>query len=267
VAGRAARRALLHDASALPRDGPRAAGIVRRVAADGHHSNRHYDGTYVRPSCTDSQQFTITLHLPIHTDQVEATKESAEPPESRDVLLGGLLSPDIDQNSSLSRYQSSLYRKPSPYLVSRLRRYEALHRKCGPGTLAYNRSLAQLAASAHSLGVVECSYLVWTPSAGRNNLGDSMLSMASAFLYALLTGRVLLAHVADDMAGLFCEPFPGASWELPRVGFPLRNLMGLRRGSERSYGNMAAARTAANDNDNEPAAVGRSEYNKSLLPP
>jgi xyloglucan fucosyltransferase len=94
-----------------------------------------------------------------------------------------------------------------------------------------------------------------------------MLSMASAFLYALLTGRVLLAHVADDMAGLFCEPFPGASWELPRVGFPLRNLMGLRRGSERSYGNMAAARTAANDNDNEPAAVGRSEYNKSLLPP
>jgi hypothetical protein len=143
VAGRAARRALLHDASALPRDGPRAAGIVRRVAADGHH-----------------------------------------------------------------RYQSSLYRKPSPYLVSRMRRYEALHRKCGPGTLAYNRSLAQLAASAHSLGVVECSYLVWTPSAGRNNLGDSMLSMASAFLYALLTGRVLLAHVADDMAGLFCEPSP-----------------------------------------------------------
>jgi hypothetical protein len=51
------------------------------------------------------------------------------------------------------------------------------------------------------------------------------------------------------------------------VGFPLRNLMGLRRGSERNYGNMAAARTAANDNDNEPAAVGRSEYNKSLLPP
>jgi xyloglucan fucosyltransferase len=108
---------------------------------------------------------------------------------------------------------------------------------------------------------------MWTPSAGRNNLGDRMLSMTSAFLYALLTGRVLLAHVADDMAGLFCEPFSGASWELPRVGFPLRNLMGLRRGSERSYGNMAAASMAANDNDNEPAAVRRSESNKSLLPP
>lgn len=188
-------------------------------------------------------------------DAAKQPEPSDSSPASRDRLLGGLLSPGISERSCLSRYQSSLHRKPSPhspspYLVSRLRKYEALHRKCGPGTLFYKKSLMQL-TSAHSMGLVECKYLVWTPF---NHLGDRMLSMASAFLYALLTHRVFLVHVTDDMVNLFCEPFPGVSWEVP-AGFLVANLTRLHRGSEHSYANLLRAKKVRND---DPAGV-RSE--------
>ena len=77
---------------------------------------------------------------------------SAPAPDTRDRLLGGLLSPDFEDRSCLSRYRASLYRPPSlhnlsSYLVSRLRRYESLHRLCGPGTPAYSHSVAHLRKS------------------------------------------------------------------------------------------------------------------------
>lgn len=194
-------------------------------------------------------------------DETKPSEPSNSPPDSprRDVLLGGLLSPDIDEATCRSRYLSSLYRapsphSPSPYLVSRLRKYEALHRRCGPGTPLYDKSVRQLASAHHSMGLAECSYLVWLPAG--DHLGDRVLSMASAFLYALLTRRVFLVDMGRDMAGLFCEPFPGASWELPPAGFPAQNLTRqLRRGSERSYGKLIAAKNVSND---DPAGV-RSE--------
>ena len=137
-----------------------------------------------------------------------SSEPSDSPLESRDILLGGLLSPDVSESICLSRYLSSLYRRASPYLMSRLCKYEALHRRCGPGTPLYDKSVRQLASAHNSMGLAECSYLVWTPG---NHLGDRMVSMASAFLYALLTRRVFLVDMAKDMAGLFCEPFSGAS--------------------------------------------------------
>ncbi|XP_006660700.1 galactoside 2-alpha-L-fucosyltransferase-like [Oryza brachyantha] len=208
-----------------------------------------------RPSLSDVWQMGVTV-APVREEDPAAN--SSEPsPASWDRLLGGLLSPDIGESACPSRYQSSLHRKPSPhspspYLVSRLRKYEALHRKCGPGTLFYKKSLMQL-TSAYSMGLVECNYLVWTPCSG-SHLGDRMLSMASAFLYALLTHRVFVVHVTDDMAGLFCEPFPAASWELPQ-GFHVHNLTQLRRGSEHSYANLLQAKKIKTD---DPAGV-RSE--------
>ncbi|KAJ1289959.1 hypothetical protein BS78_02G204700 [Paspalum vaginatum] len=190
----------------------------------------------------------VSMHYDDETTKPSETSPSDSSPASRDILLGGLLSPDIDESACLSRYLSSLYRKPSPhspspYLVSRLRKYEALHRRCGPGTPFYDKSLRQLASSHNSMGLAECRYLVWTPG---NHLGDRMLSMASAFLYALLTRRVFLVDMAKDMEGLFCEPFPGASWQLP-PGFPVQNLTRLRRGSEHSYGGMLGAKKISNE--------------------
>ncbi|RRT39117.1 hypothetical protein B296_00038043 [Ensete ventricosum] len=146
----------------------------------------------------------------------------SEPP--KDKLLGGLLSAGFDEASCLSRYQSALYRKqsnhaPSPYLVSRLRRYEALHRRCGPNTELYQKAIEQL-KSNRSKEPTECNYVVWLPSDG---LGNRIITIVSAFLYAVLNDKVLLVHLPGDLRDLFCEPFPGTSWVLPS-DFPVKNL-------------------------------------------
>lgn len=85
-----------------------------------------------------------------------------------DRLLGGLLSPDFDDSSCLSRYRAGLYRRQSPHavsphLVASLRRYESIHRRCGPGTSAYERAVERLRSPPPSnTSDAECRYLVWT---------------------------------------------------------------------------------------------------------
>lgn len=157
---------------------------------------------------------------------------------SPDKLLGGLLSSAFDGSTCQSRYKSNLYRRPSPfplspYLVQKLRRYEAYHKKCGPGTKRYRRAVKQLKAGRNADNS-ECKYVVWFPC---NGLGNRMLTIASTFLYALLTDRVLLMHVAPEQEGLFCEPFPGSSWVLPG-NFPQNNPQKLHIGAPESYANM-----------------------------
>ncbi|KAJ9187454.1 hypothetical protein P3X46_002909 [Hevea brasiliensis] len=156
-----------------------------------------------------------------------------------DKLLGGLLAAGFDEASCTSRYQSSLYRKtsihkPSSYLISRLRKYEDLHKRCGPSTESYNRALQQL-KSGQTIGSPDCNYLVWISFSG---LGNRMLALASTFLYALLTNRVLLVDRGKDMADLFCEPFPEKSWLLP-MDFPIIDQFEtFDQKSSHSYGNM-----------------------------
>lgn len=97
-----------------------------------------------------------------------------------------------------------------------LRDYEALHQRCGPHTKPYDEAVEQL-RSGNSVSLTECKYVVWMSYSG---LGNKILTLASAFLYALLTNRVLLVDPGKDMADLFCEPFPEKSWLLPN-DFPL----------------------------------------------
>ncbi|KAJ6702406.1 2-ALPHA-L-FUCOSYLTRANSFERASE putative-RELATED [Salix koriyanagi] len=142
-----------------------------------------------------------------------------------DKFLDGLLAPGFDERSCSSRYQSFLFRKtslhkPSSHLLSKLRRYEDIHKRCGPHSKSYHKALKGLRSSHASRG--GCKYVVWIPA---NGLGNRMLSMAATFLYALLTNRVLLVKHGADMANLFCEPFPNTSWLLPN-DFPLRNHFG-----------------------------------------
>ncbi|KAL1207724.1 putative fucosyltransferase 8 [Cardamine amara subsp. amara] len=167
------------------------------------------------------------------------SKYSVKP---RDKLLGGLLTADFDEGSCLSRYDQSM-RKPSPYkpsgyLISKLRSYEMLHKRCGPGTDAYKRATEQLGHSdenhVRSSGD-ECRYVVWMPMFG---LGNRILSLTSVFLYALLTERVMLVDQRNDITDLFCEPFPGTSWLLP-LDFPLTDqLDGFNRKHSYCYGTM-----------------------------
>ncbi|XP_065860482.1 galactoside 2-alpha-L-fucosyltransferase-like [Euphorbia lathyris] len=154
-------------------------------------------------------------------------------------LLGGLLASGLDETSCSSRYQAFLYRKSSlhklsSHLISRLRAYEDLHKRCGPDTESYKKALEQL-NSGQTIDSVDCRYVVWISFSG---LGNRILSLASTFLYALLTNRVLLVDRGKDMSDLFCEPFPEKSWLLP-LEFPfIDQFESFDQKSSLSYGNM-----------------------------
>ncbi|XP_037451220.1 galactoside 2-alpha-L-fucosyltransferase-like [Triticum dicoccoides] len=155
-----------------------------------------------------------------------------------DRLLGGLLVEGFDERSCRSRYQFARYhrnaaRVPSSYLIERLRRQEALQKKCGPGTKSYNNAAKQLMSTQSINGTSDCNYLFLIIHAG---MGNRMLEITSAFLYALLTGRVLLVDRSKQIASTFCEPFPGTSWLIPS-DFPLSYNEFTERSPE-SYGNM-----------------------------
>ncbi|RID51956.1 hypothetical protein BRARA_H02586 [Brassica rapa] len=157
------------------------------------------------------------------------------------LLLGGLLATGFDEESCLSRYHQSSLRKPSPFkpstnLVSKLRSYEMLHKRCGPGSDAYKRATKRLGNNnvINSNGD-DCQYVVWTPMFG---LGNRILSMVSVFTYALITDRVMLVDQRNDIADLFCEPFPGTSWLLP-LDFPLTDQIdSFNRTHSHCYGTM-----------------------------
>lgn len=132
-----------------------------------------------------------------------------------DRTLGGLLPPPekYGPGQCIARSEESLIRKPSPhrpssYLIAKLRQYEVRHKKCAPKAVNFSQNGTN---SREDLG--DCQFLVWIANSG---LGNRMITIASAFVYALLTDRVLLLdHSETDIGGLFCEPFPGTSWLLP----------------------------------------------------
>ncbi|CAL9195731.1 unnamed protein product [Musa hybrid cultivar] len=191
-------------------------------------------------------------HSAVTNRSCSAGSSTAEPP--KDELLGDLLSIAFDGASCLSRHQSAWYRRkpsnhtPSPYLIRRLRRYEALHKKCGPNTELYRKAVEQLVSDTGT-AAAECNYVVWVPSDG---LGNRIISIASAFLYALLNDKVLLLYLTDDMGDLFCEPFPETSWVLPS-DFPVRYSWVLEK--DHGYGNLLKNKLLSNDMDTANASL------------
>lgn len=178
---------------------------------------------------------------------------SPSPHIEYDKLLGGLLIEGFDEKSCRSRYQFARYHKnpariPSPYLIERLRKQEALQKKCGPGTKLYKKAAEQLKSGPID-NVTDCKYVFLTIHAG---LGNRMLEIASAFLYALITNRVLLVDRYKEIADLFCEPFPDTSWLVPS-DFPL-NYGEFTQSSPESYGNMVQNKVVGGNTDRSLAA-------------
>jgi xyloglucan fucosyltransferase len=133
-----------------------------------------------------------------------------------DPTLGGLLLPPEaygEPEQCVSRSEEVLIRKPSPYLpspylISKLRKYEERHKRCAPKATEMSQNGSN---SRADLG--HCQFVIWIANSG---LGNRMITITSAFVYALLTDRVLLLdHAGTDVNGLYCEPFPGTSWLLP----------------------------------------------------
>ncbi|XP_062116589.1 galactoside 2-alpha-L-fucosyltransferase-like isoform X2 [Humulus lupulus] len=191
-----------------------------------------------------------TRVLRINTNEGSEDKPSGTVEFPVDKLLHGLLAADFDESTCLSRYQSASYRKerqqkPPSSLISRLRSYEALHKRCGPYTESYNKTVEQL-KSGHHTSTSDCNYVVWISFSG---LGNRILTLASAFLYALLTNRVLLVDPGVDMTDLFCEPFPEVSWFLP-ADFPLKSqFASLDQKSPSCYGKMLKHNSFANQDN------------------
>ncbi|CAA7405856.1 unnamed protein product [Spirodela intermedia] len=197
------------------------------------------------PSAAELRKAQIVASLPKSDPRVPGIPSPSNGTE--DQLLDGLLASGVDDRSCLSRYRSAAYHRDSPYkpsadLVESLRRYEALHKSCGPQTEAFEKSMLLLKNPPHG-GPSRCKYLVWTPE---NGLGNRMLSLASTFLYALLSDRVLLIDRGKDLDSLFCEPFPGSSWLLP-PDFPLKFRAVFNKTHPRRFGNILRSRSISDD--------------------
>ncbi|XP_047332276.1 galactoside 2-alpha-L-fucosyltransferase-like [Impatiens glandulifera] len=147
-----------------------------------------------------------------------------------------------DESFCLSKHESLLYRRnkpqhkpPSAYLLSRLQKYQSLHRNCGPKTHNYNQALNLLFNPNPNITNHDCKYLIWLPI---NGLANRLLSIVSSFLYAILTDRILLIHQPSNMNSLFCEPFENTTWLLPS-DFPFKNqFQHFCQAHPSSYGNI-----------------------------
>ncbi|KAK1357715.1 Fucosyltransferase [Heracleum sosnowskyi] len=193
--------------------------------------------------------FNPQLHTVTSVESVESDSSHLFEAWNNEVL-GGLLPGGFDAKSCLSRHHSGSYRKesqfkPSSYLLSRLRRYESHLKRCGPHTMSYNKTVEKLKAGKQlNPSESDCKYVVWISYSG---LGNRILTLASAFLYALLTNRVLLVDRGADMVDLFCEPFPETSWLLP-LDFPVTNQFNkFDQSSPHSYGNRVKNATLDSD--------------------
>ncbi|KAI5073791.1 hypothetical protein GOP47_0011804, partial [Adiantum capillus-veneris] len=116
------------------------------------------------------------------------------------------------QTECQSKFQQHCFRKntqpehyPPPKFLSLLRRYEAYHEKC-----TKNHNLTALGIAGDT--PPGCKYLVWKPMDG---MGNQLLSLVCAFVYSLLTDRVMLIDTSSHIDNYICNPFPSSSWILP----------------------------------------------------
>ncbi len=108
-----------------------------------------------------------------------------------------------------TKYLDQQNPRPNAELDSMLKRYVRLHDK-HLRDMPLDSAL-QLPLTSR---VNRIRYLVWMPSEHGGKAGQ-MLSLVSAFLFALLTDRVLLVDFPEEIEHVLCEPFPNSSWLLP----------------------------------------------------
>lgn len=152
-----------------------------------------------------------------------------------------------DDPTCLSRTQQSLYRNPfrnkplPPRLLAAWASYTHMHKSCfqyHTWTEAFSRP--------DSLNDT-CKYLVYIE--GREGLGNGLLSLTSAFAFALATDRVLLIDSRKNIANLLCEPFTESSWLLPH-DFPYKNLQTSPSLGPLMRNNFVASAASLNLQDN-----------------
>lgn len=116
------------------------------------------------------------------------------------------------KKSCQSKYQQHCFRKnttpkffPPPKFLSVLRDYEAYHERC---TRGFNLTALAIEGRAPE----NCKFLIWKSMDG---MGNQLISLVSAFIYALLTNRAMLIATDSHIHQYLCNPFPLSSWLLP----------------------------------------------------
>ncbi|BBN03144.1 xyloglucan fucosyltransferase [Marchantia polymorpha subsp. ruderalis] len=188
------------------------ATFVPEVDADGHHHSDGKDkgeGTGTGISAAWSllektrRAVQVAGGVPGTTlsDEDRQQWESVCPCHGRDQL----------RSLWLTRKEGSTKRaprEPSGELHLLFQEYSNLHRTCTRGgNMTHVLELYEQRANRY-----DCKFLV--VEFGVYGVGNRLLWLASAYLYALLTQRVLLIDTRDTIHQLLCDPFPGSSWEL-----------------------------------------------------
>ncbi|KAG6550898.1 hypothetical protein Mapa_007512 [Marchantia paleacea] len=188
------------------------ATFVPEVEVDGHHNGGTGTGTGITPvwSLLEKTRRAVQVAggLPGTTlsDTDRQQWESDCPCEGRDQLRA----------LWVTRKEGSTKRvpkEPSSKLRVLFQEYSNLHRTCTHGgNMTYVSELYKQRGN-HT----NCKYLV--VEFGVYGVGNRVLWLVSAYLYALLTQRVLLIDTRDTIHQILCDPFPGSSWQL-QPNFP-----------------------------------------------
>lgn len=132
------------------------------------------------------------------------------------------------QHSCWSKYEQRFYLKgregihPSAQLIEAIGRYIDMHRRCTQvdewGEFFKDHQTGTKAGADLS----GCTYLLFAPPA-YHGVGNRLMSLLSAFTFALLTSRTFLMPDNAFMAHFFCNPFLHSNWTVPAdVFWPMR---------------------------------------------
>lgn len=153
--------------------------------------------------------YVSTTNIPVVTDSIDKSSSSSAyqyRPESHPVEQAAK---PVKCRHRWTKYLAQNSPKPNEKLEELLKRYIRLHDK-HTRELGFEEALRlPLHSRANKI-----KYLVWMPHED-GGLAGQMLSLVSAFLFAILTDRVLLADFPPEIEHVFCEPFPNSSWLLP----------------------------------------------------
>lgn len=116
-------------------------------------------------------------------------------------------------------HQFHRYASPaSPQLQTVMDRYMAMHSRCT--ALEFDN----ITNIFNSGAVPRCRYMIW--GVEWYGLGNRLLSLTSAFIYAILSQRVLLIDY-PEWSSLFCDPLQGHSPTLISPKRPLKRNLGV----------------------------------------
>ncbi|GAQ85034.1 fucosyltransferase [Klebsormidium nitens] len=123
---------------------------------------------------------------------------------------GGLEDPKCSYRVEHSAYQPwSPLGSGSPAFKRLAEAYEGFHTRCTQAA----GNLSELTAAGGR--AAPCKFLIVAELCNCSGLGNQLLALTSALLYAMLTARVLVVQAPGALSyELLCQPFPGSEWRL-----------------------------------------------------